>query len=105
MFYDRNRYNLQRTNEVAAVFVTTADGDIPESYVTIRNKATHVLQSVSLMDPNVEPIVCPLFYPYGSQGWDTKIAKISNRTFVVDNDDPQSEQSNRRVSRGSYVKY
>ena len=36
--YDRNRYNLQRTNEVAAIFVTTADGDILKSYVTIRNK-------------------------------------------------------------------
>ena len=39
--YDRNRYNLQRTNEVAVVFVTTADGDIPESYVTIHNKAMY----------------------------------------------------------------
>ena len=74
--YDRNRYNLQRTNEVAAVFVTTADGDIPESYMTIRNKATRVLQSVSSMDPNVYP----LFYPHGSQGWHKNIAKISNRT-------------------------
>ena len=37
--YDKNRYNFQRTNEVAAVFVTS-DGDIPESYVTIRNKNT-----------------------------------------------------------------
>ena len=47
----------------------------------------------------------PLFYPHGSQVWHTNIAKISNRTFVVDNDDPQDEQSNRRVTRGSYVKY
>ena len=43
------------------------------------------------MDPNVEPMLYPLI--------------ISNRTFVVDNDDPQGEQSNRRVTRGSYVKY
>ena len=43
--YDQNRYNLQRTNEVTAVFVTTADGDhISQSYVTIRNKATRLLQ-------------------------------------------------------------
>ena len=103
--YYRNRYILQKTNEVAAVFVTTADGDIPESYVTIRNKATRVLQSVSSMDPNVEPMVYPLFYPHGSHGWHTNITKISNRTFVVDDDDPQSEQSNRRITRGSYVKY
>ena len=78
-------FNLQRTNEVAAVFVTTADGDIPESYITIRNKATRVLQSVSSMDPNVEPMVYPLFYPHGSQGWHKNIVKINNRTFLVDN--------------------
>ena len=64
--YNRNRYNLQRTNKVAAVFVTTSDGDIPESYETIRNKAARVLQSVSSMDPNVEPMVYPLFYSHGS---------------------------------------
>ena len=102
--FDRNRYNLQRTNEVAAVFVTTADGDIPESYVTIRNKATRVLQSVISMDPNMEPMVYPLFYSHGSQGWHTNIAKISNRTFVLDNDDPHGEQSNLRVTREFYVK-
>ena len=73
--------------------------------MTIRNKTTRVLQSVSSMYPNVEPIVYPLFYPCGSQGWHKNIAKISNRTSVVDNDDPQGEQSNRRVTRGSYVKY
>ena len=76
--YDRHRYNLQRTNEIAAVFITTADGDIPESYVIICNKATRVLQSVSSMDPNVEPMVYPLFYPHGSQGCHKNIAKISN---------------------------
>ena len=32
---DRNRFKFQRTNEVSAVFSTTADGEIPESYVTI----------------------------------------------------------------------
>ena len=103
--YDRNRYNLQRTNEVAAAFVNTADGDIPESYVTIRNKTTRVFQSVSTIDPNVEPMIYPLVYPHGSEGWHKNIAKISNRSFVVDNDDPRGEQSNRRVTRGSYVKY
>jgi len=35
---DRGRYNIQRTNEVAAIFSTTADRDIPDCYVTIRNK-------------------------------------------------------------------
>ncbi|XP_058801512.1 uncharacterized protein LOC131670145 [Phymastichus coffea] len=52
---DKRRYNFQRVNEVAAVFSTTADGEIPESYVTIRNKRTKDLKFVSTMNPNVEP--------------------------------------------------
>lgn len=52
---DCRRYNIQKTNEVAAVFHTTADREIPESCVTIRNRNTKLLQNVSTMDPNVEP--------------------------------------------------
>lgn len=87
---DRRRYNFQRTNEVAAVFSTTADGEIPESYVTIRNKNTKTLQRVSTMDPNVEPWIYPLFYPYGTQGWHSQLKKLN---------------SDRRITRAQYIKY
>ncbi|XP_018404137.1 PREDICTED: uncharacterized protein LOC108780818 [Cyphomyrmex costatus] len=87
---DQRRYNAQRTNEVAAVFCTTADGEIPESYVTIRNKSTKILQNVSTMDPNVEPWIYPLFYPYGTQGWHCNLTKLN---------------SNKRITRGQYIKY
>jgi len=87
---DRHRNNAQRTNEVAAVFRTTADGEIPESYVTIRNKNTKTSQTVSTMDPNVEPWIYPLFYPYGTQGWHCHLTKLN---------------SNKRISRGQYIKY
>ncbi|KYM98545.1 ATP-dependent DNA helicase PIF1 [Cyphomyrmex costatus] len=87
---DRRRYNIQRTNEVAAIFSTTADGDIPESYVIIRNKNTKILQKVSSMDPNVEPWVYPLFFPYGTQGWHRNLIKIN---------------SNKRITREQYIKY
>ncbi|XP_072760469.1 uncharacterized protein [Anoplolepis gracilipes] len=84
------RYNTQRTNEVAAVFRTTADGEIPESYVTIRNRDTKTVQNVSSMDPNVEPWIYPLFYPYGTQGWHCNLTKLN---------------SNKRITRGQYIKY
>jgi len=87
---DRRRYNAQRTNEVAAVFRTTADGEIPESYVTIRNRNTKILQNVSTMDPNVEPWIYPLFYPYGTQGWHNNLTKLN---------------SNKRITRSQYIRY
>ncbi|XP_018359882.1 PREDICTED: uncharacterized protein LOC108759082 [Trachymyrmex cornetzi] len=70
-----DRYNIQKVNEVAAVFYTTADGEIPETYVTIYNKRNKTLQQVSTMDPNVEPWIYPLFYPYGNQDNYIKIEK------------------------------
>ncbi|KAL7291872.1 hypothetical protein TKK_0014431 [Trichogramma kaykai] len=87
---DERRYNFQRTNEVAAVFSTTADGEIPESYVTIRNKRTKTLQYVSTMDPNVEPWIYPLFYPYGTRGWHSEIIRTD---------------SDKRVTRMAYTKH
>ena len=65
---DRRRFNIQRSNEVAAVFSTNADGEIPKSYITIYDKNTRALQSVSTMDLNVEPWVYPLYYPFGTRG-------------------------------------
>ena len=90
---DKGRYNFQRTNEVAAIFSTTADGEIPESYVTIRNKNSKSLQCVSTMDPNVEPWIYPLFYPYGTQGWHRNLKRIGNNS------------NDRRVTRLAYTKY
>ena len=87
---DRNRYNFQRTNEVAAVFTTTAEGEIPESYVKIRNINTKKLEFVSSMDPNVESWIYPLFFPNGNQGWHRNLNRLNN---------------NRRITRCAYTKY
>ncbi|KYN10408.1 ATP-dependent DNA helicase PIF1, partial [Trachymyrmex cornetzi] len=87
---DRRRYNIQRSNEVAIVFSTNASGEIPDSYVTIRNKSTKILQQVSSMDPNVEPWIYPLFYIYGTQGWHRNLKKLN---------------SERRITRAQYIRY
>ncbi|XP_044597958.1 uncharacterized protein LOC123274416, partial [Cotesia glomerata] len=88
---DARRYNFQRINEVAAVFSTTADGGIPESYVTVQNKTDKTFQTLSSLDPNSEPWVYPLFYPHGNQGWHTSI--------------PYRYKTKRCVTRADYYKY
>ena len=59
------------------------------------------------MDPNVEPMVYPLFYPHGSQGWHKNIMKKnSNLSVEVDDENnDQFERRNRRVTRSYYIKY
>lgn len=41
------------------------------------------------MDPNVEPRIYPLYYPYGNQGWHNNLRC----------------KNNKRISRAAYVKY
>ena len=61
------------------------------------------------MDPNIEPMVYPQFYPYGTQGWHRDIMRsvIGRRNRKTNNEDGVElyEESNKRVSRGAYVKY
>lgn len=87
---DKRRYNFQKSNEVAAIFSTMADGEIPEAYVVICNKSTKKLQTVSTMDPNVEPWIYPLYHPTGSQGWHRDLMRTDGQ---------------KRVSRAKYIKY
>lgn len=87
---DRGRFNVQRTNEVAAIFSTTADGDIPDRCVTVVNRRDRTLRNVSAMDPNVEPWIYPLFYPYGDRGWNSDIKQTDNI---------------KRVTRSMYLQY
>ena len=79
---DKQRYNAQRTNEVAAIFSTTVDGKIPESYEVIRIKNTRTLQQVSTMEANVEPWVYPLYYSHGSRGWHKDLKCSNNKSFT-----------------------
>ena len=61
------------------------------------------------MDPNIESMVYPLFYPYGTQGWHEVIMRrvIGRRNRKTNNEDGVElyEESNKQVSRGAYVKY
>lgn len=86
---EAGHYNPQRSNEVAAIFTTTADGDIPKTYVTLRNQSTNKLEYVSSMNPRVEPWVYPLFYPYGTDGWHRDLHRL---------------RSSKRISRSAYIK-
>ena len=87
---DNRQFNLQRVNEVAAIFTTDADGNIPDTYITVKNKSTKELKLLSNMDPNVEPLLYPLFYPYGNKGYDCNYKKVNCVS---------------RISRLEYVKY
>ncbi|XP_051165645.1 uncharacterized protein LOC127284299 [Leptopilina boulardi] len=92
---DKKRYNFQSFNEVAAIFNTNSEGEIPESYVTVYNKSTKELKLVSNLDPNVEPWIYPIFYPLGNKGYNINMIRS----------DSDYRRRNLTISRSAYVKY
>jgi hypothetical protein len=72
---DLRRYNAPRTNEVAVIF-QNADGEPPlERDLLIHCRANDSdsnpkrTERISVLDPNLEPLVYPLLFPYGDQSW------------------------------------
>ncbi|XP_058810133.1 uncharacterized protein LOC131675242 [Phymastichus coffea] len=102
---DCRRYNFQRVNEVAAIFSTNADGEIPELYITIRNKNTKTLEFISSLDPNVEPWIYSLYYPYGTRGWKVNMFRTDNRHKITRLDYTRYRIDTIDTTRLDYTRY
>ncbi|CAF4797531.1 unnamed protein product, partial [Rotaria sp. Silwood2] len=72
--HDRRLYNLPTANEVAAVFVGE-DNKVP----THRHIAIHPrskdLQTISILHPHCDPMIYPLLFPHGDEGWHSDLEK------------------------------
>lgn len=76
---DLRRYNAPRVNEVAVIF-QNADGEPPldrDLLVHCRVDPTLLnsrkTERINVLDPNLDPIVYPLLFPYGDQSWGINI--------------------------------
>ncbi|OXA46565.1 hypothetical protein Fcan01_18730 [Folsomia candida] len=72
---DQRRYNVPRVNEVAVIF-QNADGEPPlERDILIHCRPNENdsnpkrTERINILDPNLEPMVYPLLFPYGDQSW------------------------------------
>lgn len=83
---DIRRYHSKRSDEVAAIFSTISDREVPDAYFVMCNENTKQLKRVSIIDPNVEPLAYPLFYPTGFRGWHRNLIyniKVSRKTNML----------------------
>ena len=93
---DQRRYNAAAANEIAAVF-TSEDGTPPSCLkyeIVIHPRPTtdsrgnlrhNELQCIQRMNPNCDPMIYPLLFPYGEQGWRNDIRYVghgNNRPYV-----------------------
>lgn len=80
---DDGTRNLPRSNEVAAVFITNANGDIPPASIVVHERGKQ-LKNLSPIDRNVEPMLYPLFYPNGGEGWYAEMRKKDASKLSMD---------------------
>lgn len=66
---EKGRYNIPVANEVAAIFLVDAAGEIPEAKIVVHQKKEKELRRVNVLWDCLEPMTYPLFYPFGTKGW------------------------------------
>ena len=73
--YDQRRYNHPRANEVAAVFVGE-DGDVPKHRHVAVHSRDQSLKTISILHAHCDPMVYPILFPCGDEGWYPELEKI-----------------------------
>ncbi|XP_060129913.1 uncharacterized protein LOC132592021 [Zootoca vivipara] len=107
---DQRRYNAPKHNEVAFIFQND-DGEPPlERDLLIHCKAStddinkRTTQRISVLDPNLEPMVYPLLFPYGDQSWGIDIP-LQHRPQALQNLTNQTRNPRIRVTQMQYYGY
>ncbi|CAF4462084.1 unnamed protein product [Rotaria sp. Silwood2] len=72
--HDRRLYNLPTANEVAAVFVGE-DNEVPSNRHIAIHPRCKGLQTIPIIDPNCDPMIYPLLFPLGDEGWHPGLEK------------------------------
>ena len=106
---DQRRYNAPRVNEVAIVF-QNADGEPPlERDLIIHCKITdpnsRQTERISVLDPNLEPMVYPLLFPFGHQSWSIDLRLSYNPLAIHNIRRPISTNPRTRVTQMQYYGY
>ncbi|XP_051782594.1 LOW QUALITY PROTEIN: uncharacterized protein LOC127527552 [Erpetoichthys calabaricus] len=107
---DQRHYNAPKYNEVAFIFQND-DGEPPlERDLLIHCRPTEdntnqrTTQRISVLDPNLEPMVNPLLFPSGDQSWgiDIPLQKSPQALLTLGN---QSRNPRVRVTQMQYYGY
>ena len=65
---DKRRYNEPRHDEVAAIFIGNDGAPPPERDIVVYPK-DHTTRNISYRSANADPMVYPILFPCGDQGW------------------------------------
>ncbi|UYV79082.1 hypothetical protein LAZ67_17001066 [Cordylochernes scorpioides] len=105
---DQRRYNAPRSNEVAIIF-QNADGEPPlERDLIIHCRSLpneRKTQRISILDPNLEPMVYPILFPYGDQSWTPNLKLSYNPSCVRNVQRAPAANPRTRITQMQYYEY
>ena len=78
---DLRRYNLPRTNEVAAVFVEGAGGEAPPAYIVVQERNKN-MKTINPLNACIEPMLYPVFNPAGQNGYNLEMKKNNGKRLT-----------------------
>uniref|UniRef100_A0A915MJ38 Helitron helicase-like domain-containing protein n=1 Tax=Meloidogyne javanica TaxID=6303 RepID=A0A915MJ38_MELJA len=96
------RYNVPRANEVAAVYVPGADGEMPNAKIVVREKGKE-LRILDNTNQLVSPMTYPLFFPRGTLGWHPDIRQENSFSIYFASDGDQLAEIYRKALPGCNV--
>ncbi|UYV81455.1 hypothetical protein LAZ67_20001239 [Cordylochernes scorpioides] len=105
---DQRRYNAPRSNEVAIIF-QNADGEPPlERDLIIHCRSLpneRKTQRISILDPNLEPMVYPILFPYEDQSWTPNLKLSYNPSCVRNVQRAPAANPRTRITHMQYYEY
>ena len=79
---DERRYNTPVHDEVAAVFIGSSGAPPSHTDIVIYPRGNE-LKRISYMNPNLDPMLYPLFFPQGQFGWSAELQHAQDKRTKV----------------------
>ena len=76
----RSNEELPARNQVAAVFTINADGELPPAYIVVEDRKEKQLRVIKSFDPLATPMLYPLLFPNGDEGYSIQMTHIDTET-------------------------
>ncbi|XP_077174871.1 uncharacterized protein LOC143828370 [Paroedura picta] len=106
--YDPQQYKALWSNEVAVIF-ESEDSSAPllrDLLIHCRSPTGHRAHTnrISILDPNLEPLVYPLLFPLGDQSWGTEI-RLNRQPASTPRVRPQAAHPRTRITQRQYYQF
>jgi hypothetical protein len=81
---DPRRFNIPKVGEISAVF-SDPNGEPPSdiNFLLYPKNESRGVTNLTYMNPNCDPMVYPLLFPYGERGWSSQLKHEKEKRYFI----------------------